>query len=208
MKNIAFILLLISTVLVSCGTNEPYAKYKYNYDPDYAWGYAEFFGAYYSDYGIPNNVISLSLFSDSLFVNAAGELEGTGQYLFIEDLFLAPTDTILPVGKYNVGKNGDAFTFYPGEKKNVDEVLYTIGAYIYYIEKNSAFSTVKLIDRGSFTVDNIGSAQKVECNFVLSDSTVLKGTFNTKLPYVDRSLSASSKVPRKKLALKHPITQF
>ena len=208
MKNTAFILLLISMVLVSCGTNEPYAKYKYNSNPDYTWGYVEFFGAYYSDYGIPNNVISLSLFSDSLFVNAAGELDGTGQYLFIEDLFLSPTDTILPVGKYNVGENGDAFTFYRGEKKDVDEVKYTIGAYIYYIENNSAFSTFKLIDRGSFTVNNIGSNQKVVCNFVLSDSTVLKGIFNTKLPYVDRSLSASSKTPRKKLALKYPITQF
>jgi len=59
--------------------------------------------------------------------------------LFIEDLFIASTDTILPEGVYSASKSGDPFTFYPGESFGVDEMKYTIGAYIYYIEKTALF---------------------------------------------------------------------
>lgn len=206
MRAFRTVLLLVSIFLISCGSYEPYVKYKYNYAPDYTWGYAEFYGDYYKNFNNANNVVSLSLFSDSLFINSKNELDGTGQYLFIEDLFIAPNDTVLPDGKYTVSDSGDAFTFYAGEKLDVDDVKYTIGAYIYYIEKNSAFSTVKLIDRGSFTINNIGGKQKIECDLVLSDSTVLKGSFNAALPHIDGMyVESTDRAPRKKLALKYPV---
>lgn len=206
MKAFKTILLLVSVFLISCGSYEPYVKYKYNYAPAYTWGYAEFYGDYYKSYNNTNNVISLSLFSDSLFINSDNELDGTGQYLFIEDLFVEPSDTMLPAGKYTVSASGEAFSFYRGEKFDVDDVSYTIGAYIYYVEKNSAFSTVKLIDRGSFTVSNNGEKQKIECDFVLSDSTVLKGSFNAVLPHMDGMyVESTDRAPRKKLSLKNPV---
>ncbi|MGB4414369.1 MAG: hypothetical protein WBI53_05730 [Paludibacter sp.] len=205
MKNLSVILLFLVVSFASCKTNDPDFEYTYNTNPRYTWGYAEFFGAYYKDYENSNNVISLSLFSDSLFIDDEGNLDGTGQYLFIEDLFIASTDTILPEGVYSASKSGDPFTFYPGESFGVDEMKYTIGAYIYYIEKNSAFSTIKFIDRGSFTVSNIGSKQNITCNFVLSDSTLLNGMFNAQLPHIDQSATTASNAPRKKPALKHPF---
>ena len=154
MKNLIFVLLFSSVLFVSCKTNDPALEYKYNTNPTYSWGYAEFYGPYYSEYMNDNNVISLSLFSDSLFVDSTGSLDGIGQYLFLEDVFISPTDTILPDGVYEISKSEAQFTVAPGEKFKADNNEYVIGAYIYFIEKKSNFSVQKLISRGSFTVES------------------------------------------------------
>lgn len=204
MKNIFKSLIITAILFTSCNNYEPNVAYKYNTAPNYTWGYAEFYGDYYSEYISDKNVISLSLFSDSLFIED-GSLSGTGQYLFIEDIFIPTADTLLPQGTYYVSDKAENFSFYKGEQFEVDDVKYTVGAYIYYIEKNSAFSKIKFIDKGSFTVINSGDYQKISCNFTLSDNTTLKGTFNNQLPYYNLALTKSSNSPRKKLQLKNPF---
>ncbi len=200
-KNIIFFLLSI-LVSYSCKTDDPKIKYKYNTSPSYTWGYAEFYGAYYSDFKIPSNVVSLSLFSDSLQLNKQGELEGLGQYLFLEDIFIAPTDTILVAGEYKIANSGNPFTFYKGEEFAVDELKYNIGSFVLYIEKNKLFTVQRFISDGSFKVSNQVNIQKISCDFTLSDSTKIKGNFSTALPYYDQSLKTPSGVPRKKLVVK------
>jgi len=191
MKNLQLLFILFAGLLVSCKAYEPAPPYVYNSNPHYTWGYAEFYGDYYSQYGIKNNTLSLSLFSDSLKINDQGALEGTGQYLFLEDVFVAPTDTLLPVGKYTISKTEAAYpmTFYAGKNDTIDSEVYPIGAYISYYEENSAKSTMKLISDGTFTVSRISGNYTIVCDFKTSDSTKLKGTFTTtKLPYIDQSL--------------------
>ncbi len=82
MKNPFLSILFFICLLISCSGGQLNAPYVYNSDPNYSWGYTEFFGNYYSGYGNKNNVISLSLFSDSLNINNIGNVTGTGQYLF------------------------------------------------------------------------------------------------------------------------------
>lgn len=200
-KHIIFFLLLF-LVVYSCKTNDPEIKYKYNTEPSYKWGYAEFYGAYYSDFKIPSNVVSLSLFSDSLDLNNQGELEGLGQYLFLEDIFISANDTILPDGEYKIANNGNPFTLFKGEEFKVDEVKYNIGSFILYIEKNKLFTVQRFISSGSFKVSNQGDNQQITCNFTLSDSTKIKGSFNAKLPYFDQSLKISSGTARRNLFVK------
>ncbi len=201
-KNIIFFIVLI-LISYSCKTDDPKVKYKYNTNPTYTWGYAEFYGAYYSDFNLPNNVVSLSLFSESLGLNELGELEGIGQYLFLEDIFIATNDTILPAGEYKVADNGKPFTFYKGEEFKVDEGKYNIGSYILYIEKNKLFTIQRFISGGSFMVSNQGNTQQISCDFTLSDSTKIKGTFNAELPYYNQSLKTASGAPRQKLVIKN-----
>ena len=203
MKNLIFVLLFSSVFFVSCKTNDPALEYKYNTNPTYSWGYAEFYGSYYSEYMNDNNVISLSLFSDSLFVDSTGSLDGIGQYLFLEDIFISPTDTILPNGVYEISKSEAPFTVAPGEKFKADNNEYVIGAYIYFIEKKSNFSVQKLISRGSFTVESMNNTRYIDFNFVLSDSTKLEGKFSAELPHFDQSIVTPPSSVRKKLKLKN-----
>ena len=205
MKNLIFVLLFSSVFFVSCKTNDPALEYKYNTNPTYSWGYAEFYGSYYSEYMNDNNVISLSLFSDSLFVDSTGSLDGIGQYLFLEDIFISPTDTILPNGVYEISKSEAPFTVAPGEKFKADNNEYVIGAYIYFIEKKSNFSVQKLISRGSFTVESMNNTRYIDFNFVLSDSTKLEGKFSAELPHFDQSIATPPSSVRKKLKLKNQV---
>ena len=204
MKNFKLLIILFACLLVSCKGGDPIAPYTYESNPHYAWGYAEFYGAYYSEYGIKNNTLSLSLFSDSLKLTDNNELVGYGQYLFLEDIFIAPTDTLIPLGTYRISstEKGDPFTFYVGKKDTIDSEVYTTGAYITYYEQNSEKSTIKLITGGTFSVSLYNNKYRIVCNFSTDDKLQLKGNFNAILNYYDRSLTSKKIAVRNKFWMK------
>ena len=200
MKIFNFLIVFVATFLTSCGGGQLNQQLVYEKNPQYTWGYAEFFGDYYlPENGNKNNVLSVSLFTDSLKINEVGNLTGLGQYLFLEDVFQAPTDTLLQTGTYTVYDSGLPFTVAPGKNDTVDSTVYPIGAYISYYESNAANSTLKIITGGSFTVGLSGNKYNIACNFITSDGLELKGTFNAVLPHIDQSLASQKSGIRKKL---------
>jgi hypothetical protein len=196
MKSRNLLILFVVSFLISCGSGQLDSQFVYNINPNYTWGYSEFYGAYYADSGIKNNVISLSLFTDSLKTNSIGTLTGLGEYLYLEDLFVNPTDTLLPAGTYTINDTGLPFTISPGKNDTVDNVVYQIGARIFYYEANAANTTTKLIKSGTLTVGNSENVYNLDCNFKTSDNKDLKGTFRGSLPHSNLSLS-SQKSPKR-----------
>jgi hypothetical protein len=199
MKKLALFLFVLTALLTSCGGGQLNSPLVYEKNPQYTWGYAEFFGDYYGGYGNKNNVLSLSLFTDSLKLNSIGNLTGLGQYLFLEDVFQEPADTMLRQGTYQVNDSGLPFTVAPGKNDTVDNAVYPIGAYISYYEYNAANSTLKIITSGSFTVSLNGNTYNIACNFKTSDHMDLKGNFTATLPHFDQSLATPAAGIRKKL---------
>lgn len=199
MKNIFLFVVAIGCLLSSCKGTDPVPPYVYEANPHYNFGYAEFFGAYYATYKNPNNVITLSLFSDSLKINNLGNLVGFGQYLFLEDVFVAPTDTLLPLTTYTIDDSGLPNTVAPGKNDTIDNQIYTLGATISYYEQNATKSTQKRITSGTFTLSQVDSNYKIVFNLKTSDKKDLKGSFTAKLPYFDESLTNPSLSPRKRL---------
>lgn len=201
MKNFNLLILFFACLLASCNGYEPIKPYIYETNPSYTKGYAEFYGNYYyTQNGNINNTLSLSLFTDSLRINDKYELEdGFGQYLFIEDIFVSPTDSLLPVGTYTLNETGDPFTVFPGRKDTIDSKIYTLGTCIDYYEKKTSKSTSKLITSGSFTVSiSEDTVYTIVCNFKTADNIQLKGSFTGKLPSFDRSLTTQkSLIPRR-----------
>lgn len=195
LKILLFCLVLVFT---SCGIGQPNPTYVYNTNPNYTWGFADFYGAYYANYN-KNNVISLSLFSDSLKIDDLGNLTGVGQSLFLEDVFVEPKDTLLPVGTYSVNNTGLPFTVSSGRNDTIDNVIYPIGARISYYELNAAKSKMQLISSGSFTVTQSGSVYNIVCDFKTTDSILLKGTFSAKLPTYNQSIVVPKSVRRNNL---------
>ena len=176
MKNLFLPLIFVFFLVSSCEKKEEFI-YEYEKNPQYTWGYARFWGAYYADYEIDSNVLSLSAFTTSLSANDEGDLIGTGQYLFIEDIFIASSDTLFPTGTYHISDSGDAFTIARGEVYTEDNVKYDIGARVYYIEENENYSIRKFIDKGSMTVSRNGDITRFDFNFILNDSSELKGNY-------------------------------
>lgn len=196
MKLFPIITSLFFLVMVSCQRPEV-AEYVYEKNPQYGWGYVEFWGPYYAQYGNMNHVLSVHLFTDSLEVNAENSnLVGFGQYLMLEDVFVHPTDSILPEGVYTVSESGEPFTLAPGEQVVFDNEKYDVGALIYYMERNNDFSTRKWISSGTMTVQYTSNKFRIICDFILSDGQELKGTFQQELPHFDMS-EINQGAPRK-----------
>jgi hypothetical protein len=196
MKKIILLLSVFACLFASC-KYEPVVLYTYNANPKYSWGYVEFFGKEYADYGITNNVLSVSLFSDSLSIDSVGSLQGLGQFLFLEDVYVAPTDTLLPVATYTISNSHEAYTVSPGKNDTVGAEIFPIGAYISYYEANASKSTLKFISEGTFTVSRLGANYTIVCNLKTADKKALKGAFYGKLPQIDESLIKQSSRSRR-----------
>ncbi len=202
MKKILIIIVSI-VAFISCKGTDPSSAYVYNNNPVYTKGYADFYGAYYiTENGNINNTISLSLFSDSLEINDENALEGTGQYLFLEDIFVSATDTLLPIGTYTINKSGNSFTVYPGKNDTIDNEVYTVGATIAYYEKNPAKSKLKLITRGTFVVSKFEKNYSIVFQVVTDDSLQLKGSFTGEIPHYDLSIAKKNVISRNKFIFK------
>jgi hypothetical protein len=186
MKRLFLPLTLMILFLSSCKEKEEFV-YDYETDPEYTWGYSQFWGPYYSDYGITNNVVTLNLFTDTLDVDTTGNLIGHGQYLYLEDIFMTPNDTLLPEGTYKISESGEPFTIMPGEEVEENGDKFDVGAYVYFIEKNETYSTRKFVIDGNMKVYNVGDKTLMVFDFLLKDSTKLKGRFEEELPYFDYS---------------------
>lgn len=198
-----YLFLFFLSFLASSCVYQVIPPYVYNTNPTYTWGYAEYFGKYYPNFPT-SNVLSLSLFSDSLGINTIGNLAGTGQFLFLEDVFIPSSETTLPTGTYTINSSGLPNTVAPGKNDTIDNVIYVIGASISYYEGNTSMSIQKLITEGSFTVsrvfDRLGDVYSINCNFKTADRKTLKGTFNAVLPHIDQSLKLPATGARKKIS--------
>ena len=184
------ILLIISFLgWQSCERKEPFV-YTYETNPFYTQGYAEFWGAYYKHYDIDNHVLSLSLFTDSLFLDDENYLNGHGVYLNIDDIFFIPeTDIIFPAGEYVVSQPidslysekskifGELMTISCGEQFNQDGIKYDFGTYVYFLEQLESFTIRKLVVGGCMTVSYPKGEVRIDFDFLLDDKTYLRGRF-------------------------------
>lgn len=184
MQKSTLIILLLLFLFASCEKKEPFV-YDYEENPVFTWGYADFWGDYYQAYRVSQNVMSLSLFSDSLSIDSTGNLKGTGQYLFLEDVFMASSDTLLPEGIYTVGESTAPFSIAKGKELEIDDQKFEVGAFVYFVEKNEMYTATKFISSGTMKVVNAGIVTRIDFNFTLNDSTRLKGYFEKPLPYFD-----------------------
>jgi len=175
-------------LMASCKSESPALPYSYESNPQYTWGYVQFYGDYYKNYQNLNNVLSISLFSKGLSINSDEQLVGTGQFLFLEDVFSAPADTMLRQGTYTIAETGVPFTFFSGKEFKNNNETKPSGAYIYYIEADASKSKLQYITEGSFTVSiQNDTIYSVTCNFVTADKKELKGNFKGVLPHYDES---------------------
>jgi hypothetical protein len=194
MKTLNLLLLVCYAWLTfSCENNNPPSPYVYDSEPKYTRGIQTFHGSYYKKYNYPSNVISLSLYTDSIRFDDNGSLTGVGQYLFLEDIFVQPTDSCLQEGIYVVSNSAESFTVLPGKLDTVGDQIFPIGSRISYYEKDPSKSLGKFITSGTFTVSHEISNQdtiySIAFNLFTSDKLPLKGTFKAPLVTINDTIS-------------------
>lgn len=213
-KQIVFSPLLILTC-IACMTAckpEPIAtSYVYESNPVFSWGYAEFYGDYYNhgNYKISNNVITLKLFTDGLFARN-DSLKGTGQYLIVEDIFLARGDTLLRPGTYRASETHEPFTFLAGKLFEHNRHTIPSGAYIYYIEPDPLKSKTAYITDGTMTIDiKNDSIYTIQCDFVIDKKNKLQGKFQNVLSHLNKSVAMPATGSTRSLQIRsQPFSNF
>lgn len=183
--NILILLLLI--LCCGCEKNTPIASFAYETNPKFTWGYVQFYGNYYHNYQLSNNVLTLHLFSEGLTIEE-GKLIGKGQHLVLSDVFIQPTDTLLPIGTYTTSDKGEAMTYFDGRnfKMNKDDI--PTGTYIHYLTDNAFNDKTALLTQSNLTVQlKNDSIYIISIEGVLEEKskTVLKGIFEGVLPHID-----------------------
>lgn len=202
----SILLLLVTVVLFSCKPTEPPAPYSYEANPNFSWGFADFYGNYYQNYGIENNVVTLNLFTQKLFINEKNQLDGAGQYLIIEDIFSTPNDTLLPAGNYKVAETGKSFTFFGGKKFEDNRETIPSGAFIYYIETDPTKSKIAYVTDGSMNISiESDTIYNITCDFTLDEKTAFKGNFKQVLYHIERTATTPPSSARQKMQLKNII---
>lgn len=209
MKNVLIPTFLLLLTLSSCERKEPFV-YEYETNPQYTWGYVDFWGpVLFSRYGIDNNVLSLYAFTDSLKIDKDNQLQGFGQYLWLNNILVNDNDTLFPEGVYHVSNSTDALTIAPGEELTVDDGKYEVGARIYFIEQNESYSIRKFIVGGTMTVSRLNEYTRFEFDFTLDDETQVKGNYVQKdLIYYDESHINQGDVSQKSNWLLKPVNIF
>ncbi len=201
-ENKILILILILFSIAGCKPADAPVPYQYNVSPEFTWGFADFYGNYYSHYGIRNNVISLHLFTDKLKINDENKLDGTGQYLIIEDIFSAPSDTLLPAGTYQMSQTGEPYSFFAGKKFEDNREAIPSGTYMYYIESDPTKSKIVYVTDGTMNASaSEDGVYDIRCSFILDGKTELKGTFRSVLPHFDRTVITPAGAARRKIIL-------
>lgn len=201
MRNVIFISIVFFVSLASCDGPEPRTPYVYESNPNYTYGFTEFYGAYYTNVGINQNVLSLSLYSDTL--KKTDEGNWYGQLLYFEDVFLPINDSLLTKQIYIISSSNEPYTIAPGRLDTIDKEVYNYGAIISYYEQNSSASTTKLITEGTVEVKKLGLKYLITCDLKTSDHLPLTGTFINELKQFDEAFQTGSIIPRKSRFQKH-----
>ncbi len=193
MKHLFYFSLLMSLLVLQSCEKPIRTEYKYETNPVFTWGEAYFWGDCYANYNIENHVLSLYAFTDSLQLNKQEKLTGFGQYLYLDDIFVSPADTLFPERIYTVSASREAMTIEPGSLFKEDRIEMDRGACIYFFEKVDQLTTRKFIVEGTMTVSyKENESILFEFDFILDDDTKLQGSFETESVIYDVSVSKKS----------------
>lgn len=124
---------------------------------EYAECYIESYGHLYDS--VPRNVIALDLYSEGLTLNESHKMQGSGNNLYISDIFLSDdaldallraaegepvlTDTL----RFRSGDTAEEYTFLPGKDFEGNPT----GIYLLSIE-DAAITAIQVVDSGAFVI--------------------------------------------------------
>lgn len=170
----------IAICLICTGCKEKNTPSERQRDTSFNTGTAVFYGAYYQDGGIAQNVLSVDLYSSGLTLDSTGHVTGTGTNLYFSDVFLAPADTFLLAGTYLCDSTALPMTFLPGMnyEGNIS------GAYILDIV-DGALNNAELLTEGRFSLEYKGDS--VQMDFALTNQAgkACSARFKGLLPLYD-----------------------
>jgi len=133
-------------------------------------------------YEFGTNNFDMLLLENTLNINSAGKLEGSGNYLYL-DFNVPITQNSITDGNYILSTTGAVNTFFPGEIVESDGQTYVIGSKV--VSKSGTKSSERLVVDGSFSITTVGMQYIVEGDLITGDEEVFHFKYQGTLDVAD-----------------------
>lgn len=140
------LLLILLWVVSSCDNHVPNKQTTLtNVDSVFTVAELLYHGNFYP--GIESHVLSLDLYSDGLYIDSLGYMQGSGTNIYFSDIFISQADTCLVQGLYSIDSTALPMTILPGQtiEGNIT------GAYLLFVQEGQV-KRIELFESGSIDV--------------------------------------------------------
>lgn len=173
MKQRLIIILVLAVAMMSCHPQSGPTRRVTTIDTIFTTAYSEFYGAHYEL--LPQNVLSLDLYTQGLTFDSLGSIHGQGSNLYFSDIFLSTEDSTLRSCTYTIDTTGAVNTTLHG--MNFEGGV--TGAYLLLVNTETAerVSKIYYFKSGSFSVQNEGDTTDIEFHLVTDDKQTFDATY-------------------------------
>lgn len=176
MYRIRLLLFLLPLGLACCTTRNHYQPPTLLTDSVFTTADFRFYGAHYGS--IPHNVFSIDLISRGLQFDSTYHISGTGANLYLSDIFLPATDSVLQSGIYDIDTTAAPYTILPGMRFG----RAITGTYLAQIRESSVKDTL-FFTRGQMTVTQWADSISLDFQLYTADSTRYHGMYQGRVSY-------------------------
>lgn len=171
-QHFKYILILLLMVLVGCHTTNKPKELTTPYDSIYIAADITWHKQHYSL--LDKNVFSIDLLTDGLSFDSMYNISGTGLNLYISDIFLPLTDSLLHLGTYRLDTIASSFTILPYKHFEGGRIT---GCYMLDIQESTIHRIIGFTS-GEMLV-NILNEGDIRLDFKLyqSDSTCYRASY-------------------------------
>ena len=181
--------LFTSVFFYSCnnGINEPTNNVTLR--QPFTTGYAVYYGTYYDYLGIDTHVFELDLYTEGLGLDSTGQYVGTGQNLYMTDIFSLGSDSLLTEGIYNV----DTLYQYTAGSILGGESYGGIPSGALLINVSSTGISYDYIKSGTMEVKYRNDSVLIAFKLQTQQGTQIENQYNSKLPQFNMSKTEGAK---------------
>lgn len=170
------IVIIIMAMFAGCKPVNVPREQKTATDSVFVVGDFRFYGAYYPS--IEGNVFSIDLLSKGLQFDSLFHIVGTGTNLYLSDIFLPATDSVLQSGIYDIDTTAAPYTILPGMRFG----RAVTGAYVAQMREGNVTDTL-LFTRGQMTLTQWADSINLDFQLFTADSSRYHGTYLGRVSY-------------------------
>lgn len=152
-------------------------------------GYAVYYGAYYDYLGIDTHVFELDLYTEGLGIDSTGQYVGSGQNLYMTDIFSLGNDSLLAEGIYSIDT---LYQYTPGSILG-GESYGGIPGGAQLINVSSTGISYDYIKSGTMEVKYRNDSVLIAFKLQTQQGTQIENQCNSKLPQFNMSKTEGAK---------------
>lgn len=165
------LLVILLIVVSSCDNHVPNKQTTLtNVDSVFTVAALQYHGQFYP--GVDGHVLSLDLYSDGLYIDSLGHMQGSGTNIYFSDIFISKEDTCLVQGLYRIDSTALPMTILPGQ--TIEGSI--TGSYLLLVQEGQV-KRIELFESGSVDVIQDTDSCWITMQMVTSNNKTYNATY-------------------------------